>query len=665
MGDKSSDPNKAAMKQQKRQMKRLDRLSLPELEEYILQNPELVGLLDAETIADTELENIQLDPRLRENQMRVLEDLQKRSDEGLTDQDKYQMEQMLGDVAAQERSQRAATEAEMARRGMDSSGAALMAKMQDQQSGANQARERAMQMAAQAQQNRMAALAQLGQQSGQMESQDFDRQSQIASAKDAIARANAMNRQNVSGQNLAARQAIENQRANIANQQSQVANQIAQQNFQNQISKVTGQGNVANAMSNIAGNAPQRPGALQAGLAGASTGAGVGGQIGGAAGAGYGAAIGGGLGAVSSMFADGGIARSEGGVPVSQEALEAEKKRKYREDEEKQHEKFKKNYMKRIHDEILNSKREVTGDPQHAEDGNVMYAQDGGKRDMRAFNSAFKQARAIHGGDGGEFTFEGKRYSTDLAKPKAEDQKPSLEEMRSYQGEHDKMLKEDEKTAEGLSKGLGALSKIMSDSQPKRSKLELGQFSMQQPENVMNPVGPQQFANPFRAEDGAIINDLVSNEEFPERGGTDFASPNDRKSAMIAALMTELDMMNPENLNIPMDRPIPEYKDGGTAYMSDGSGDIVDSGMESYAGDRVDAKINDGEAVLNVPQQQRFMDLVRGKISVDELGDDDIIEGVPRDYRDHLHEKIEKESDGEGSKKIEGLSKLLDILGEE
>jgi len=104
------------------------------------------------------------------------------------------------------------------------------------------------------------------------------------------------------------------------------------------------------------------------------------------------------------------------------------------------------------------------------------------------------------------------------------------------------------------------------------------------------------------------------------------------------------------------------FADGGM-YASDGMGDIVDSGMDSYADDRVDAKINDGEAVLNVPQQQRFMDLVRGKISVDELGDDDIVEGVPKDYRDELHNKIEGNESSGSSDKVAGLEKLLEMLG--
>ena len=578
MGSKS-DPNKAAMKQQEAQMDRLDAIDLPELEEYMLQNPELVGLLEAEGIDPTALGDIQLDPSLRNNQMQVLEQLKQRSEEGMTSQDKMQMEQMLGDVAAQEQSQRAAVEQQMAERGMDSSGAALMAKLQGGQNAANSGRQKAMQMAAQGQQNKMQALAQLGQQSGNMQNADFARQSQVASAKDAISRANAMNRQNVSATNLSARQGIENQRANIANQQSQVGNQINQQNFNNAISKASGQGSVTNAMSNIAGNAPQKPSALQAGAAGAATGAAFGP---------WGAAIGGGIGMMSAME-DGGIARkdcyADGGVP-SNDLLPRERRyeesqeyKDHKADEVKQHESFKKKYMRRIHKELMGDDKKEEA---KAADG-AMFNADLMAQDAAMLSKGQAPEGTVILGQGNDMT------SADI-----QTNEQAQELIAPKEGGMDMM------------KGIGALSKILgSGEQQKRSPLKLGNFSMQKPDNAMAPVGPSNFSNVF---EGA------------------------------------------------------RFADGGTAYASDGMGDIVDSGMESYADDRVDAKINDGEAILNVPQQQRFMDLVRGKISVDELGEDDIIEGVPKDYRDSLHDKIEDESMGSGDK-VDGLKKLLEALG--
>jgi hypothetical protein len=100
------------------------------------------------------------------------------------------------------------------------------------------------------------------------------------------------------------------------------------------------------------------------------------------------------------------------------------------------------------------------------------------------------------------------------------------------------------------------------------------------------------------------------------------------------------------------------FKDGGMAqkYYSDGSGDVVPG--DSYSGDRIDAKLNSKEMVLNVPQQQRLMDVIRGEEDLTALGDEDIIEGVPESYRNKLHGKDKK------STTAKGFKKLLEILGE-
>jgi hypothetical protein len=550
MGGKAADPNKAAMKQQAAQMERLDAIDLPQLQKYLLDSPELVGLLEAEGIDPSKMEDIKEDAGLRENQLAALQGLRDQSEQGLTAQDKYQMEQMLGDVSANERASQAQIEDQMARRGMQSSGAALMAQQQNKQSGANQARERAMQMAAQAQQNKMGALAQLGQQSGQMAGQDFARKSQIASAQDAISRANAMNRQGVNAQNLAARQQIANQGTNIGNQNKQIGNQIDQQNFNNAISKASGQGNVANAMSNIASNTPQQPSTMQKMAGGAATGAAIGGPWGAAAGAGAGL-----------LMADGGIAR----------------KQKEQDDADKQHARFKKNYMKRVHQELEGGVPKT--EPVHAQDGAMM--------NNEMFNFRDMQDDLIKSGRGEQtkgVTTLGRGNDLTSADIQTNEQAQAALPEQGSGIDGDKMAA-----------GLGALSKLLGNGQQQqKKKLNLGAFQMQRPENALGSYQP--------------------------------------------------------------------FADGGM-YASDGMGDIVDSGMDSYADDRVDAKINDGEAILNVPQQQRFMDLVRGKISVDELGDDDIVEGVPKDYRDELHDKIEGNESSGSSDKVAGLEKLLEMLG--
>lgn len=373
----------------KKQMQLLEAIDLPDVEKMriALEAPELIGQLAAEQLGPSALEDVSTDPRLAGMQMEALQAMQDRAESGLTQADKYDIEEALGQAAGQERAQRASIEQEMARRGMADSGQGLMMKLQAQQASANQGRKQSMDIARQAAQQKQAALQQMGQMAGQMEGQQFNRAAQVASAKDRIAAANAANRQTVAGQNLAARQSIENQRAALANQQQMYNKGLAQQQFQNQLAKAGAQGQAAGNLAN-------------------------------------------------------------------------------------------------------------------------MYS---------------GQAQAQAGADAATMQTIG---------------------------------------------NLGAAF-----------------------------IG---------AKDGGVIN---------------------------------------------------KYKCGGVHYASDGMGGVVDSGMESYEGDRVDAKINDGEMILNVPQQQRMMDMIRGRISPEELGEDDIVEGVPREYAEELHEEGGKDL------KVEGLKKLLEALG--
>jgi hypothetical protein len=101
-----------------------------------------------------------------------------------------------------------------------------------------------------------------------------------------------------------------------------------------------------------------------------------------------------------------------------------------------------------------------------------------------------------------------------------------------------------------------------------------------------------------------------------------------------------------------------KLQNGGMAqkYYSDGSGDVVPG--DSYSGDRIDAKLNSKEMVLNVPQQQRLMDVIRGEEDLTVLGNEDIIEGVPESYRNKLHGKQDKKQE-----MAKGFQRLIEMLG--
>lgn len=93
------------------------------------------------------------------------------------------------------------------------------------------------------------------------------------------------------------------------------------------------------------------------------------------------------------------------------------------------------------------------------------------------------------------------------------------------------------------------------------------------------------------------------------------------------------------------------YEDGGN-YYSDGGGDIVPG--DSYERDRVDAKLNSGEMVLNVAQQQRLFDVIKGKIGLKDVPEGDIVEGVPKEYQEEIKDKDDMSV---------GFKKLLTMLG--
>jgi len=217
-------------------------LTLPELRELGLES---VGDMTPDQIRtflmeNTAFDDIYLDPRLKESQMRALEQLQEISDsEGITAQDRARLERIRMEEETRARGAREAILQGAQQRGIGGSGIELMAQMQNQQEAATRQSMRDTEVAAQAEQRRMDAILGAGNLGGQMRSQEFGEQSRTAEARDALQRFNLANQQQTEAQNVAARNAA--QQYNLANQQ-QIANQnkqwlaaIPQQNFQNQL----------------------------------------------------------------------------------------------------------------------------------------------------------------------------------------------------------------------------------------------------------------------------------------------------------------------------------------------------------------------------------------------------------------------------------------------
>jgi hypothetical protein len=241
-------PDIEKMKLYMEEMKSAGQLS-PEMEQALLLGP-------------SAMENIQVDPRLRAEQMQSLEGLSQASRTGMTDADMASLELIRRNSAAESQAKQNQILQNMQQRGQGGSGAELIASLQNAQSSADRENAQSLQEAKQMQANKMAALQQLGSMSSNMRNQDVGEQSQIAHAKDVINQFNLQNQQNIGQRNVGSRNTaqqanLQNQQrimdANtlLHNQQQQHNKGLSQQQFNNQL-------NLANARSNVmTGNANQ------------------------------------------------------------------------------------------------------------------------------------------------------------------------------------------------------------------------------------------------------------------------------------------------------------------------------------------------------------------------------------------------------------------------
>jgi hypothetical protein len=642
------DPAKEARKRYEREAREILRgLSPAELEEYRLVAPELVGLLDAEEQGDTELANISLDPELmaiqRENLQRLLDE----SKGGFSAQERLMMEDAIGQSQAAEKAQRASIDQEMARRGTADAGSALASKLQAVQGGANARRRQALDLISQSSARRNMSANQAAQQSAGMEQADYGRQANLAQSRDAIAARDIINRQNVAAQNLSARQAIANQRTNTQNMNAQIPNQLSQQNWQNQAQ-------LAQMRLGAAGNAAQfaaaeqpRGNFLQQAAGIGMTVAGMGGQNG----FGWWGAENGGV----FHAADGGVVPQMVDPRFANLPLE---------------------YQNRI---------------------NVPQAQMQQMADIkRAEMQELRKAQAIHDA---KLAQDRTITAQDMAEGDALLQEANKDAKSPYM-----KTKEEKKKKPSTARGFSKLLDAMNPKQERRDPVNLKEITADI-QNILPVNSPQEYANPFaktkplEMEDGGtVIDEIIKNAT--ERMMLDQQPQNFEGGGLVedelGALMAQLQAINSQADN-PMPPPAPPMppqrapqppmmaqggpppqqgmpmppqamenggtyraQDGSLMFTSDGSGDIVEG--DSFERDRVDARLNSGEAVLNVAQQQRLMDMLRGKISPEEMPDEDIVEGVPSDYQDGLLDEIDN---GEKKEDIQarGFKNLLDMLG--
>ena len=247
----------------------INSVPLPILKEYYPELYQKVSEIAPEAVQAIELgptamESVAVDPALRKAQMNALAKLQEVGAEGgMTATDRARLAQIQQESESALKGQQGAIMQNLAARGMGGGMSEMVARQLSAQEAANRQAQSGLTVKAQAEQRALDALMQSGQLGGQIGQQDFSQQAQIAAAKDAIARFNAANLQNVSMTNVQARNAAQQANAqaaqNLANQNIALKNQaqqynlqVPQQQYQNQLARATGQSQGLQNLANLA-----------------------------------------------------------------------------------------------------------------------------------------------------------------------------------------------------------------------------------------------------------------------------------------------------------------------------------------------------------------------------------------------------------------------------
>lgn len=200
----------------------VDKLTVPEREKLMvnLERFQSAGILDPRLAGPAAQETVVSDPRLVQQQMKNLQEMQAIADAGGYDP------AVQASVAAALRQQEQATKAaqesiqmQAQARGMESAGATQALQMMAAQSEANRTAQLQQQLAAQAYQNRLNALSGASSEAGKLRGADYEEQLRRAQARDEIARFNLQTSNAAAQQNLAAKQAQMEANTRLAQQE--------------------------------------------------------------------------------------------------------------------------------------------------------------------------------------------------------------------------------------------------------------------------------------------------------------------------------------------------------------------------------------------------------------------------------------------------------------
>ena len=170
-----------------------------------------VGQLDplAYRLGPSAMEQINLDPNVVAAQMAALQQLQDIGQQGgLTTADRAALQEATDATAIQERGMREAIQQQARSRGLGGGGIELAQQLISGQGAATRGAQAGRDIAQMAQARALSALQEAGSLAGNLHTQQYGEQSDLAQARDIISRFNLANRQAMETQNLANRQRL-------------------------------------------------------------------------------------------------------------------------------------------------------------------------------------------------------------------------------------------------------------------------------------------------------------------------------------------------------------------------------------------------------------------------------------------------------------------------
>ena len=204
----------------------------------VYEQEELVGEAQAINYQDSALEDIQTDPRLQQAQLDALNQLVETGNlGGLSVEDQLAFDQTLDQVNQDDQSRQKGILQSLAQSGTLDSGSALIAKLNSSANATQNALQAGREKAIAAAQAKRDALSRAGNLAQSIETTDFNRQQQVANARDTINQYNARNQQDTATRNLDARQNIANSQVATANNQSERDVAAKQQAYQYELDR--------------------------------------------------------------------------------------------------------------------------------------------------------------------------------------------------------------------------------------------------------------------------------------------------------------------------------------------------------------------------------------------------------------------------------------------